>query len=221
MGGRCTLSKEKSRPENNFHCFEGVGLPYWRSIAQGHSPIGSEPAQGPQGTWWEFKEDVDGYVLQNGGLAFPQETKLNPGMYFRYFGTISHNVYGADGGMSGGWWIDYEDLVKIEKFADKNDYSLAKAATMLLVIPKEWHDCGYLGCAHLGKQMKAFVGKGKPAAGNISPASAMRDRSTSVIQGLPHLDIKQYFVPGSRDEIAAAFRKEWVKQVIKPGIELI
>jgi len=189
-------------------------------LAQGLSP---DPnlAQGPDGSWWELKQDVDGYVLQNGGMAHPQETKLAPDIYFRFFGTIAHNVYGARGGMSGGWWIDYENLVKVLNFADACDYSLARAATMLLVIPKEWHDCGYLGRALLRKQMKAFVGKGKPATGRISPASAMREPSIDPATMSPaYLDVKQYFVPGSRAEIAAAFELQWVKQVIKPGVRV-
>jgi hypothetical protein len=220
--GDAPLSKQKSRPENNFHCFEGVGLSYWRSIAEGYSPVGSEPAQGPEGSWWEFKQDIDGYVLQNGGLASPQETKLNRGMYFRFFGTIYCNINGASSGMSGGWWIDYENLESILNFAQRCDYYLARAANMLLVLPKEWHDCGYLGCALLRKQMKAFVGRGNPATGTISPANAMRDRwKDPIMIGSAHLDIKQYFVPGSRDEISAAFERKWTKHVIKPGIQIL
>jgi len=67
--------------------------------------------------------------------------------------------------------------------------------------------------------MKAFVGRGKPAAGQISPASAMRDPSSNPVMMSPaHFNVKQYFVPGSRAEIAAAFERQWVKQVIKPGV---
>jgi hypothetical protein len=215
------LSRRKSRPENNFHCFEGVGLPYWRSIAEGFPANKRRLAKGPDGTRWEFEPDVDGYVPQNGGMESPQETKLSPGTYFRFFGTIPHNLHGADGGMSGGWWIDYENLEKVQNFANKCNYSPAQAAAMLLIIPKEWHDCGYLGLALLHKQMKAFVGRGKPAAGGISPASPMRDPSINPVMMSPaHLDVKQYFVPGSREEIAAAFEAQWVKQVIKPGVPI-
>ena len=185
------LPKAKSRPGNNFHCFDGVGLAYWRALALGMSPS-ADLMWGPDGTWWELKKDVDGYVVQNGGLAHPQETKLNPGVYYRFFGTIAHNVRGAGAGMSGGWWIDDENLQKVVNFADRCDYSLARAAVMLLVVPKEWHDCGYLGCATLRKPMKAFVGKGKPASGHISPDSARRDPSTDPVAMSPaHLDVKQ------------------------------
>ena len=95
------MAKQKTRPQNNFHCFEGVGLPYWRSIAEGHAPMGTEPAQGPEGSRWEFKQDIDGYLLKNGGLVFPQQTKLNLGTYFRFFGTVAHNTRGAGGGIVG------------------------------------------------------------------------------------------------------------------------
>ena len=215
-----TLSR-KTRPENNFHCFEGVGLHYWQNLAQGLSPA-ADLLMGPDGAWWDFKKDIDGYALQNGGMYSPQITKLNPNYYFRFFGTTTHNVNGAQGGMSGGWWIDYDTLQTIVKFADRCDYSLARAASMLLVIPKEWQDCAYLGCGLLRKQMKAFVGKGKPAAGRISPDSAERDTSADPIMIAPvYLAVKQYLVPGSREEIAGAFDRQWVKAVIKPGIQVL
>jgi hypothetical protein len=101
-GGR-ELPKHKSRPDNNFHCFEGIGLSYWRALAQGLSPAkGRSPDpnlhQGPDGARWEFKQDIDGYVAQNGGMSNPQEIKLSPATYFRFFGTIVHNTKGAKGG---------------------------------------------------------------------------------------------------------------------------
>jgi hypothetical protein len=213
------MSKVKTRPENNFHCFEGVGHPYWEAIAMGHSPVGHEPRQGPEGTWWEFKEDIDGYRLQNGGMEHPQVTKLNPGYYFRFFGTVARNRFGPHGGVSGGWWIDADTFMTMQRFAETTGYSLARAAALLLVIPKEWHDCGYLVHAVLNKQMKAFVGRGRPATGSISPESPLRDsRKNPVTMGLPHLNIKQYFIPGSRAEIAGAFTQVWAKQVIRPGL---
>jgi hypothetical protein len=214
------LHKEKSRPANNFHCFEGMGLTYWRAIALGMTPA-QNLSQGPDGAWWELKQDVDGYALQNGGMTSLQETKLNAAFYYRFFGTISHNIYGEKGGMSGGWWIDEENLAKIVNFAERCDYSLARAAAMLLVIPREWHDCGYVGCAWLRHQMKGFVGRGQPAAGGMSPASAMRDPVANPATMSPaHLDVKQYFVPGSRREISVAFELKWVKQAIKPGVAI-
>jgi hypothetical protein len=221
------LPKHKSRPDNNFHCFEGIGLSYWRAVAQGLSPAkGRSPHpnlhRGPDGARWEFKQDIDGYVAQNGGMSNPQEIKLSPATYFRFFGTIVHNTKGAKGGMSGGWWIDYENIVKVNNFAKSCNYSLSRAASILLVIPNEWHDCGYLGCALLHKQMKAFVGKGKLAAARISPASAARDAKLDPASMSPaHLEVKQYFVPGDPIEIADAFEFLWVKQAGQPGASIL
>jgi hypothetical protein len=215
------MTKQKTRPDNNFHCFEGLGLPFWRAIASGHTPSRLDPVQGPDGARWQFKLDIDGFTLKNGGMLSPQETKLAPGYYFRFFGTINHNLYGVAGGMSGGWWIDYENLKKITKFANDTGYSLAKSAQLLLIIPNEWQDCGYLGCAKLHNQMKAFVGRGAPATGSLSPANKLRQvQQIPVTGGVSYLDMKQYFVPGFRDEIGRAFAKVWVKQVIRPGIQI-
>lgn len=209
------MAREKTRPQDNYHCFEGMGRPFWLSIAQGMQPQGM--SGGPDGYTLDMARDVDGAIVQNGGMYAPQETKLSVGTYFRFFGTVAHNLYGAGGGMSGGWWLDVDNYVKVCDWAEEHDVPLAKAAQALLVIPKEWHDCGYVGRARLTRSMKAWVGKGKPATGSISPDSALRTPGTAVSTAFKHLELKQYFVPGERDLIAAAFQKVSTAQVTRKG----
>ena len=98
------MATEKTRPTDNFHCFEGMGRPFWRSIAEGMKPSGI--SMGPMGASVDLIEEGDGNAVQNGGMYHPQETKMHPGVYFRFFGTIAHNRYGAKSSMAGGWWID-------------------------------------------------------------------------------------------------------------------
>ncbi|WP_298260422.1 hypothetical protein [uncultured Litoreibacter sp.] len=213
------MAGPKTRPDNNFHCFEGAGYGFWKAIAQGMRPTGM--SNSPDGYQLDYAKDVDGSIVHNGGMFAPQEVKLKPGNYFRFFGTASKNVYGAKSSMAGGWWLDYDNFVKVGAWAEEHDISLARAAQALLVIPKEWHDCGYVGRARLSTTMKAWVGKGKPATGSISPDSAKRDKATTPVTTAPtHLEMKQYFVPGERELLKGCFKLLNSQQVIRKGTGL-
>ena len=206
-------------PTDNFHCFEGNGLRLWRAQAIGMAPKGLK--LGPDGAAIDFATDVDGIPAQNGGMFNPQITKMKPGRYYRFFGTITQNLYGKDAYTSGGWWVDFETFCSVKAWASEHDIPLSKAAQRLLVIPGEWHDCGYIGCAELKVTMKAFVGKGQPATGSISPDSLMRDKSKVPVHvAVSHLETKQYFVPGTRDLLGKCFTPQWSRQVIKKGVQL-
>jgi hypothetical protein len=210
------MTAPKTRPTNNFHCFEGLGRPWWQSIARGHRPTGVK--QGPQGARIELQMEDDGCVVQNGGMVHPQEAKMRPGWYWRFFGTIDHNKYGAASMMSGGWWIDYETARTVVDWADRHGLTMAQAAQQLLVIPNEWQDCGYAGRAELAVTMKAWVGLGKPATGSLSPDNAARRGQGVALQAAPPAtEIKQYFVPGSRALLGQVFRFDRAEQVIRHG----
>lgn len=207
---------EKSRPANNSHCFTGVGRAYWLAKARGHQPAAIH--QGPQGSRVELEPDTDSYAIQNGGLERPQETNMPPGVYYRFFGTINHNRYGAAGSLAGNWWLDFGNYQVIRQWAEERDISLARAARQLIVIPDAWHDCGYVGKAVLRTQLRAYVGKGKPAAGGVSPHSAQRDKANDPVSMAPaHLEMKQWFVPGTRQELARYFEPGGYLAVIEKG----
>lgn len=213
------MSNSKTRPANNFHCFEGVGRPYWRAVAAGQTPTGVR--QGPMGSSIDLKVDDDGFVLQNGGMVTPQEAKMMPGRYFRFFGTVAHNRFGAGSALAGGWWLDFENALKVVDWAERFDMSVAQAAQRLLVIPKEWHDCGYLGAATLTTSMKVWLGKGKPATGSVSPHNATRrDRGIAVQTAPALLEVKQLFVPGERALLSRFFKPEQSVSVIHKGTRL-
>lgn len=211
----------KSRPQDNEHCFRGMGLKLWSARARGFEPVG-EMRSGPRGSWWNLASDEDGYAVQNGGLSNPRKDRMHVGQYyFRFIGSIARNTKGVAAGMSGWWWIDCETMIAIRNYAERLDWPISRSAAHLLIIPKEWSDCAYLGRAMLLKRMYAFTGKGKPAAGTVSPDSALRRTSgTSVMIGAGHLEIKQYFVPGERDLIAEAFQPLSLDHVTAPGARL-
>ena len=210
------MTKEKTRPDNNDHCFTGVGREFWLREARGLNR--GKITQGPDGTRIDYVTDSDGSALQNGGMFQPQETRMGPGRYFRFFGTINHNRYGAESCMAGGWWIEANTYFQIKSWAMSHDMSLAKAAQQLIVIPGGWHDCGYVGAAHLNRKLKAYVGKGKPATNATSPHNPLRNRDTDPVVAAPsHLEIKQYFVPGDRDLLSRFFKTVAVQQVTAKG----
>ena len=70
--------KRRRDPSTIIIASKGRASQYWRAIAQGMRPAETSRF-GPDGAWWELQQDVDGYVVQNGGIAHPQETKVNPG----------------------------------------------------------------------------------------------------------------------------------------------
>lgn len=196
--------------ENNFGHFTGVGREFWRAKAQGLQP---KLVRGRSGTRLTFTPDPsDGFAMNNGGILAPQETKILPGRWYRFYATIDHNKHGPDAFTGGNWWLDYENFRKIEAWSEEHGLSLARAAQQLIVIPSEWSDCGYLGIATLSTALKAWVGKGKPATGQMSPASAARGSALSggayvpLVASPEHLEIKQYFVPGERPLLSRLFQ---------------
>lgn len=210
------MPNTKTRPTNNFHCFEGMGRPYWQAIARGMRPSGI--SMGHEGAKVDLIVESDGFAAQNGGMQSPQEAKLPAGTYFRFFGTIAHNRYGGKAAMAGGWWIDFENALQIKDWAMRYDLSLAQAAAQLLVIPPEWHDCGYAGRGILKTTMKAWVGHGKPATGSVSPDSAVRKTAGASLHAAPPArSVKQYFIPGERSLIASVFEFDAPLQVIAKG----
>lgn len=199
------MVKEKTRPRDNSHCFEGNGGQYWLLFARGFNPIGF--LQGPDGSRLEFSLDTDMMAMQNGGMINPQETRMPPGVYYRFFGTIAHNIYGPKACMAGGWWIEPQDFFAIRDLARTRDISLAKAAMNMLAVPDGWHDCGYVGKAMLTTKLKAYVGRGKPATSTTSPFNRMRNKETDPIVMPPGgVAVKQWFVPGTRDLLGGFFQ---------------
>ncbi|SIN76126.1 hypothetical protein [Vannielia litorea] len=177
--------------------------------------------QGPDGARIEYVSDTDGFAMQNGGMFNPTESKMPPGIYYRFFGTINRNRYGAEGCMAGGWWVDGENYAKVRSVAQEQGISLAKAAQALIVIPGGWHDCGYVGRALLKTELKAWVGKGKPATSAASPFNKLRNPDTDPVQIAPaHLEMKQWFVPGERALLSRFFEVQQVMHVIAKGVAL-
>ena len=213
--------KTKTRPEDNLHCFKGMGRAYWERRARGFEPI---IEKGKNGHYVRLKTEKEGldpkkvpnadsYAIQNGGVYSPQQTNMHPGIYYRFISSIR-------GSPTGNWWLEPEHYFTIRSLANERDVSLALAASLCLVIPKEWGNCGILVRAKLNTRLHAFIGKGKPATGSVSPDNAKRDKQTQRAHMAPaHIEIKQWFVPGERDFLKKVFHVEKTINVLKKGNE--
>ena len=104
--------------------------------------------------------------------------------------------------MAGGWWVDFENALAIKEWAQRFDLSLAQAAQALLVIPPEWHDCGYVGRGRLKTAMKAWVGHGKPATGTLSPDNAARRTTGAHLHAAPAAQSLKQYLHALADELS-------------------
>jgi hypothetical protein len=147
--------------------------PHWRVIAQGFETE----------TWF-----TDRQAVGSGGILMPQPTRLPSGQYYFRFASSTSPRSGQIGG---GWWIDYEALKAIEKFADENGYRLKDAARLMLALPYDWTKVDLFVKALLMSPLRAYTGVGKPAQGSAEGA----DRGTQWIP-TQHQKIRQLYIPG-------------------------
>jgi hypothetical protein len=168
-----------------------------------------------------YAADTDGMAIQNGGINRPQEARMRPGIYYRFFSSQAFNAHGAKALTAGGWWLDFEGYHAIRSKASRDATSLAQAARWVLAIPPGWGDCAFVGKAMMESHVKAYVGTAKPAADGISPHSALRDRRAQPVYMPAPLDVaKQWFVPGERDLLQGVFSELGYVQCTVPGIAL-
>lgn len=197
--------KEKTRPQDNEHCFRGLGRQFWRDRARGFRPSIVNGRDGYRidhdseaGVLGPAVSNADGFAYQNGGIERPQETAMRPGSYLRFCDSRRKHWIGN-------WWLDYDHFSLIRAWAVEHDLSLAAAAQRCLVIPAEWGDCGRLVRAGLNRRLRAYVGKGKPATATVSPFNAQRTSRQPVVMPPAGLEIKQWFVPGDPSLLSRVF----------------
>ncbi len=154
----------------NEACF---AQPHWRVIASGFQTE----------AWFN-----DGQAVGSGGIRNPQPTRLRAGQYYYRFASSATSREAQCGG---GWWIDYENFVMIQTFAQKNGYSVREAARLMLALPHAWTRVDLLIRALLKHPLKAYTGEGKPAQG----AGDGADKGTQWIPS-HHVKIRQLYILG-------------------------
>ncbi len=212
----------KTRPQDNLHCFHGIGQFYWLTRARGMDP---EVRNGRDGYHIRFRTEAealdrkkvpnpDSFAVQNGGIISPQKTRMPLGFYYRFIGSNRGNP-------TGNWWLEPEHYFLIRSRARDLGIPLAVAASRCLVIPKEWGDCGRVVRAQLHTRLNAYVGKGKPATGSVSPDNATRDKRTQPVHMAPtHIEIKQWYVPGEPELLARMFKVDKTVNVLEKGVAI-
>jgi len=149
----------------NEHCFS---QPHWKVIAGGFDTE----------KW--FGENIG---VGTGGIVMPQVVNLRTGQNYYRFASSNKPVANQRGG---GWWLDFENYKKIERFAQSNQYSMRDSARLMLALPIDWTRVDRLVCAMLAKPMKAYAGEGKPARGS----------GNSTWIPTQHTKVCQLYVPG-------------------------
>ena len=200
---------------DNYGCFTGIGLSYWRDLARGLQP---EFVRDRAGTRLEYgKDDADGLAANNGGIMAPTQEWLERGrLYFRFFSAQSHAKFGKNG-WHGHWWVGQDVFSALRSEAIENDESLRHVASRRLALPLSWNDVRYVVCATPKTNLKAWAGRGKVAHSTMSPASELRKRpwdqhkphvvgeekeepqpqiDTGLYGDVPEMSLRQLFVPG-------------------------
>lgn len=190
--------------QDNYHCFKGMGLIYWRDKARGLQPLNSMP--GPQGHRMIYATDPDdGFALQNGGIAAPVAQILSSRMLIRFMPAGRQ----ATAGLAGNWWLDADAYAVISGFALNRGMTLARAAQSLLVVPQDWSDCGQMLVARPVVTLMAYVGKGKPVAllaGRDTSPDARRQPGTRLHLAPQGTNLEQIYLPGERQ-----FLPNWLR----------
>lgn len=203
---------------NNYGCFTGIGLSYWRDLARGLQP---QIVRNRSGSHLEYGKDAkefsDGFAANNGGIISPTQDWLGRGkLYFRFFSADAHSRYGKNG-WHGHWWVGQDVFSALRSEAVENGESLRVVASCRLALPLAWNDVRYVVCATPITNLKAWVGRGKVAHTTTSPASKQRQRhwessnqktaakpksqseakpDMGLYGDTPELSLRQLFVPG-------------------------
>ena len=170
--------------------------PHWRLRAQGFNIE----------SWLN-----DGQAVGTGGIRNPMPTRLPTGNYYYRFASSSSS---RDGQVGGGWWLDFENFRKIERFAQENDYSIREAARLMLALPYAWTRVDVMVKALLAVPLKAYAGEGKPAQG----AAEGDDRGTAWIP-MQHIKVCQLYIPGLFIESPPPAEQLYVKAFPSPFVQ--
>ena len=201
--------KVKTRPSNNFNCFEGQARELWRKLAEGRS--GAAFRNSPQGYYIDVPQDLDGCEVLNGGIQSPRETIIpNGAFYYRFVSTQGALKHGKDAWV-GHWWLTESGFQHLAAISRETQAALATVAQNYLCLPREWSDCGHVVKAYLSVDLKAWMGHGRPAHGLISPDSAERKRFDGGLYWMPgQISPPQLFIPGDlKAHFPSYFQPVW------------
>jgi hypothetical protein len=131
-----------------------------------------------------------GWPEYNGGIIMPKPEHLRTGQYYFRF---ADSQWVRDRQTLGSWWIDYENLMGIARFA-REFATPREAVQYLLGVPHQWNRCDKLVRGLLVTPLKALSGRG-------------RQVSLEGARYIPpfHLEVRQLYIPGLSRLSAPAF----------------
>ncbi len=184
-------------PLDNYHCFKGMGLEYWRAKACGLQP--KDTVSGPQGHRIVYTLDPDdGMAVNNGGIAMAKSELLSGRRALIRFMPASRP---AMSGLAGNWWLDLDAYSVLSNYAQNREITLAKAAQTLMVVPPDWSDCGQMIVVRPVGTLMIYRGRGKAVAlnnGRDASPDASRQPGTRVFDAPFGTNLEQIFLPGER-----------------------
>jgi hypothetical protein len=142
----------------------------WENVAKGYDP------------------NVSGWPEYNGGIEMPKRVHLKLGQ--RYYRFANSKTPREQAQLGGGWWIEYETLHAISKFAHEHS-NPRDAVRYMLALPWDWNECDKLVSAILEKPLDAFRGRGKPVTLKSGPPNGGHTRYVPP----SHVEIMQLYIP--------------------------
>lgn len=131
-----------------------------------------------------------GWPAYNGGIIMPRPEHLRLGQYYYRF---ADSQWVRERQVSGSWWVDYENLTAIARFAREHS-TPREAVQYFLGVPHQWNRCDTLVRGLLMAPLKALSGKGRQVT--LDEAKFIPPM---------HVEVKQLYIPGLSKLPAPAF----------------
>lgn len=140
-----------------------------------------------------------GWPEPNGGMLNPRRVHLTVGSrYYRF--ASSGKPHAAQ--LHGGWWIEFETIRKIARFASEHS-DARHAVRYFLAVPWSWNSVDKVVSGFLREPLDAYRGEGR--AVSTVPGAHSRDGGTRYIPPQHLKDLYQLYIPGMHEIGPQAF----------------
>ena len=143
--------------------------------------------------------DNAGWPEPNGGMLNPRRIHLSVGnRYYRFASSAKPQAER----LYGGWWIEFETIRKIARFAAEHT-DARHAVRYFLAVPWSWNSVDKVISGYLREPLDAYRGEGR--AVSTAAGAHSRDGGTRYIPPQHVKELYQLYIPGMRQVGAQAF----------------
>ena len=174
------------------------GKPHWVLIAKGYN-------WGELNTYFSAR---GGMVERNGGIENPNRTRLFTGVYYYRFVDLQAPPENQQGG---GWWMDFDQLMKIMVACPSRGLNLSQMARAFLAVPWEWNHADGIVQAVVKAPLDAYEGRGRPVVRGKTYTAGQSVDGGGNYPGNP--DVIQLYIPEIRTLWQDAFSHVKVQPV--------